>query len=128
MSKTLTLVQRAQLREWLVSRQRELEARSTALLGGAGRAAHARDVLLQDGDDATQHDADREVDLARTDREMVELAACRHALARLDGAGYGLCADCAEPIAFERLKAEPWALCCVRCERIREGLVVTPRL
>ena len=41
-------------------------------------------VLLQDGDDAPQRDADREVDLAMSDREVVGLAAIDAALARLE--------------------------------------------
>jgi len=33
---------------------------------------------------------------------------------------YGVCADCAADIPFDRLKAEPWALRCVACETQHE--------
>jgi RNA polymerase-binding transcription factor DksA len=33
---------------------------------------------------------------------------------------YGACSDCGEPIAFDRLKVEPWALRCIGCEGRRE--------
>lgn len=33
---------------------------------------------------------------------------------------YGLCAACEEPIAYRRLKAQPEARMCVRCQSARE--------
>ena len=35
---------------------------------------------------------------------------------RLENGHYGLCEECAEEIAFERLRALPTALCCVDCQ------------
>lgn len=37
----------------------------------------------------------------------------RHALARVDGGGYGVCEVCGEPIPEGRLEARPWATTCV---------------
>ena len=128
MTTHLTADQRAQLKERLLLRQHELDQRLERELGGGGRAAHAREVLLQDGDDAPQRAADREIDLVRSDAELRELGAVSQALQRLGSAEFGLCADCGQPIAFDRLKAEPWALRCVACESAREGAVITPRL
>jgi DnaK suppressor protein len=128
METRLTAGQRAQLKELLELRQHELDQRLARELGSGGRAAHAREVLLQDGDDAPQRAVDREIDLARDDAELRELGAISQALQRLDSAGFGLCADCGQPIAFDRLKAEPWALRCVACESAREGVVTPPRL
>jgi DnaK suppressor protein len=125
----LTAGQRAQLKELLELRQHELDQRLARDVGPQGRAAHARDVLQQDGDDAPQRSSDREIDLARNDAELRELGAISQALQRLEGADFGLCADCGEPIAFDRLKAEPWALRCVACESRREGGATSaPRL
>ncbi|HET9976149.1 MAG TPA: TraR/DksA C4-type zinc finger protein [Burkholderiaceae bacterium] len=128
MSVFLTAGQRAQLRERLELRQHELDRRIAAHTGASGRAAHARDVLLQDGDDAPQRDADREVDFALTDRELAELGAVSRALVRLDTPDFGACADCRAPIPFDRLRVEPWAERCVACEGAREGKVSAPRL
>lgn len=128
MNASLTSGQRAQLQELLELRQHELDRRVAAHLGAQGRAGRARDVLEQDGDDAPQRDADREVDLAQADREMDELGAVSRALVRLHQPGYGLCVDCSAPIPFDRLKVEPWATRCVACESAREGSVVSPRL
>jgi len=112
--------QRALLQQLLQLRQQELDRRVARHQGGASRSEHAREVLLQDGDDAPQRDADREIDLARADREIAELGAVSDALARLHDSSFGRCADCAQPIPFERLKLEPWALRCVACEAARE--------
>jgi len=126
MKSPLTPGQRAQLKELLELRQHELDGRVARQ--PQGRAEHAREVLLQDGDDAPQRDADREVDLARSDADLRELGAVSAALARLNEPGFGRCTDCGEAIAFDRLRIEPWALRCVACEARREGAVSTPRL
>jgi DnaK suppressor protein len=128
MNASLTPGQRAQLQELLELRQHDLDRRVAAHLGAQGRAGRASDVLEQDGDDAPQRDAEREVDLAQADRELDELGAVSRALARLHQPGYGLCVDCSAAIPFDRLKVEPWALRCVACEGAREGRVVSPTL
>lgn len=120
MSTTLTAGQRAQLKELLELRQIELDRRLGDELGARGRSGHARELLLQDGDDAPQRANDREVDFAQTDREMDELGQVSRALQRLAEPGYGRCDDCDAAIPFDRLKAEPWARRCVACESVRE--------
>jgi DnaK suppressor protein len=125
-SSSMTAGQRAQLRELLEVRQHELDRRIAGR--GAGRAQQANEMLEQDSDDAPQRDADREVDLARSDAEMQELGAVSRALSRLDEPGFGRCIGCGQQIAFDRLRIEPWALRCVGCEAAREGPLRPPRL
>ena len=120
MSTHLTAGQRALVESALRLRQLELDRRLAAQQGGQSRAEHAREVLLQDGDDATQRDAEREVDLALNDLEMVELGHVSHALRRIHDPDFGLCHDCHAPIPFDRLKLEPHAWRCTRCESARE--------
>jgi DnaK suppressor protein len=50
-------------------------------------------------------------------RQLRELEA---ALDRLDRGAYGECADCAEPIAYKRLRARPEARLCLECQEDRE--------
>lgn len=119
MNAFLTAGQRAQLRELLELRLHELDRR-VAAHQGLGRAAHARELLEQDGDDAPQRAADREVDLARSDAEIRELGAVSLALARWSRPDFGRCTECGEAIAFDRLRAEPWALRCLICEAVFE--------
>jgi len=120
MNTHLTAGQRAQLKELLELRAHELDGRLARELDQGSRATHARDVLLQDNDDAPQRAEAREIDLARTDRELHELGAVSRALAGLERPDYGQCVDCGGVIPFDRLKAEPWAQRCVPCESRHE--------
>lgn len=120
MSTHLTTGQRALLEAELSSRQRDLDRQLAERQGGLSRAEHARELLNQDSDDISHREADRELDMALNDRELAELGAVSAALRRLKEGGYGVCADCGEDIAFDRLKVEPWALRCIACESRRE--------
>jgi DnaK suppressor protein len=121
MNAPLDTTQRDALRSELLKRREALLGTLALHQGGASRVQHARDLLLQDGDDGPQRDADREVDLAFTDHERHELAEIGAALKRLDDDGYGVCADCGSEIPFARLKVQPQALRCVGCESSQEG-------
>jgi DnaK suppressor protein len=116
----LTAGQRALLQAELERRQHELDRQLADHQGGLSRVEHAREVLSQDSDDVSHREADREMDMALGDREIGELGAVSAALRRLQEGRYGLCADCGQAIAFDRLKVEPWALRCVACEGRRE--------
>ena len=116
----LTAGQHTLLESELQQRQRQLIGRLNEHLGGLSRAEHARELLQQDAHDAPQRGGDREMDMALSDLETLELAAVGQALARLQDGRYGSCADCGAEIPFDRLKAEPWALRCVSCETAAE--------
>ncbi len=116
----LTSGQRALLESALLQRQHVLDQRLAEHTQGQTRAEHAREVLLQDGDDAPQRESEREMDLALTDGEMLELGAVSEALRRLGRGAFGVCSACGEDIPFDRLKVEPWALRCVTCQATHE--------
>lgn len=120
MSSPLTAGQRALLEAALVQRQHQLDRRLREHHEGLSRPEHAHEMLDQDGDDAPQRQGEREVDMALSDLELGELGEVSAALRRLQSGDYGRCTDCGVDIAFDRLKAEPWALRCVDCERARE--------
>lgn len=119
--KNLTAGQQALLESELQQRQRQLNRRLNDHLGGLSRAEHARELLQQDAHDAPQRESDRELDMALSDMEMLDLADVNKALVRLQDGRYGSCADCDAEIPFDRLKAEPWALRCVACETQAEA-------
>ena len=120
MSSHLTSGQRALLKAELVTRQHELDRQMAQRTGGLSRAEHAHEVLVQDSDDLSHREADREMDLALGDRELAELGAVSAALLRLQQDAYGICVDCDCDIPFDRLKVEAWAQRCVPCEEKRE--------
>lgn len=120
MNPALTTAIRQQLLQQLQSRRVVLDAQRSAHLAGESRAEHAREVLLQDGDDATQRDAERTIDFDRTDRDAVALAEIDQALLRLQGGSYGLCHGCGSAIPLARLQLAPQALRCVACESALE--------
>lgn len=119
----LTAGQHALLETALLQRLQQIDRRLAEQLGGTTRAEHARGVLQQDGDDAPQREAEREIDLALSDRETVALGEVSAALATLRdtrSGRYGLCTGCGTEIPFDRLMAEPWAQRCVGCQSSRE--------
>ena len=116
MSHPLTSEQKSILERTLKQHLSDLRERMQLHSGGLSRVEHARAVLQQDGDDAPQRSSDREVDLAVSDMEAVELSKINAALARLDRADYGVCTSCGTNIAFERLLIEPTTQRCVACK------------
>lgn len=121
MSHPLSAAQLAELEALMRERQRDVMQQLEAHQEGQGRVDHAREVLQSDSDDASQHDAEREIDFAIGERDSAELAALQQALDRLAAGQYGRCVDCGEGIAFARLKLTPQALRCVACEAQYEG-------
>jgi RNA polymerase-binding protein DksA len=67
------------------------------------------------GDDALA-DLIMDLNLAETNRDIDELQEIRAALKRIDTGTYGMCEDCGEPIARERLEAHPAAVRCLECQ------------
>ncbi|MCQ9380163.1 TraR/DksA C4-type zinc finger protein [Methyloversatilis sp. XJ19-49] len=120
MNLPLTAEQRQRLELILRQEHEELSARRSAYLGGLTRAEHAREVLLQDGDDAPQRASDREIDLQRVEEDVARLADIDAALQRIAEGTYGVCRECGEVIPAERLEVAPYTRYCVACEAQRE--------
>jgi DnaK suppressor protein len=75
-----------------------------------------RDIASDMPDPGDQSFADLTTDLdnAAIGRDVQELRAIRRARAHMDNDTYGVCIDCGEPIAEERLMAQPTAERCAR--------------
>jgi RNA polymerase-binding protein DksA len=63
---------------------------------------------------------DRELDYTLEENSEHVLADIDAALKRIEEGTYGICTNCGEPIAVERLEALPWATLCIDCKRDRE--------
>lgn len=116
MSQSLSTEQKSIIQRVLKERLDHLQESMKQHSGGLSRFEHAREVLQQDGDDAPQRSSDREVDLAMTDMDVVELSKINAALARIGRAEYGVCISCGADIAYERLLIEPTTQRCVSCK------------
>lgn len=62
----------------------------------------------------------RELNLADIERDTAEINDIDAALRRIEDGRYGICLDCGEPIAVERLQAYPSAKRCHACQQAVE--------
>jgi len=58
----------------------------------------------------------QDLDQADASRDLAELRMLEAARARIADGTYGLCTNCGQDIAFERLRANPGAERCIRCQ------------
>lgn len=66
--------------------------------------------------DQAEADSQSETNLAQLSHELGELRALDAALARVAAGTYGSCANCGETIALARLRVQPVAHMCLRCQ------------
>ena len=78
----------------------------------AGSAPDSGDVSVA----TLIHDLDQ-FDVTRDLTELRELEAARE---RMTAGSYGVCSDCASDIEYARLRANPGAARCVRCQELHE--------
>ena len=99
---------------------------------------HAAQQARQESGEAGTHDvADRKDEAAQQQleslgdvqeqRDIDELALVESALQRLDAGIYGNCADCSEPISLQRLRVQPAARRCARCQLLAERALAGKR-
>ncbi len=60
---------------------------------------------------------DRELDITLEDNAEGVLEQIEAALKRIEDGTYGICQNCGQSIAPERLEARPWAALCIDCQR-----------
>jgi DnaK suppressor protein len=115
-------VNRAQLRDQLETRRSQLTEdlqRLRARIREHGSAPAGPDVE----DDVDEGDLDASlIDITNTTLRRIDVA-----LERLREGSYGRCTHCRGPIAESRLVAMPFAVCCRRCEGLRERESRPPR-
>ena len=106
-------------------RKRLEEEREELLVQAANLEADAADESWKEprsDDDAETGTAtferERTMSLARNARQMI--IQIERALDRIEAGSYGLCSNCGEPIAVERLEALPQAVDCLDCRRKAE--------
>lgn len=76
--------------------------------------------IPHDIEDLSLMDVIEDTGIAVADIRRKELEELDEALLKLDEGTYGICSECEEHIDEERLKAVPFAICCVKCASGRE--------
>jgi DnaK suppressor protein len=70
--------------------------------------------------DQIQAATERDVLVGLLNRDAQLRDDLRHAFDLMQEGAYGICEDCEESIPAARLKAIPWARCCVSCQEMRD--------
>lgn len=104
------------LRKTMIRLQTEIAAKRNEVRSLSGDLDAGDDFELM-----AQSDSIAEVDTAEILRDLEELRAAEHALARLEAGQYGLCEACEQPIPAGRLTAQPTAVRCVACQEALEA-------
>lgn len=121
MGSELTDAQRHEFRELLEQRQQEVSDEIQKELAES-KNQHYIDLAGQVGDLEDQALADLLVDegLAEIHHLVQEYRAIDAAIMRIQYRQYGACVDCDGPIAVERLRVNPVAIRCTRCQEHHE--------
>ncbi|MFC5883986.1 TraR/DksA family transcriptional regulator [Kitasatospora sp. CM 4170] len=95
----------------------EIDAAEAAI---TGLMRDSNDGAGDDQVDAGTKNISRESELALANNARDSLAQTEHALARLEGVGFGICESCGQAIGKARMQAFPRATLCVQCKAKQE--------
>lgn len=123
-SRTPAARRQAELKAMLETRRRDLANDLSNKMRDV-RTQTTAERAWTDDRDSSESNPQADIDLAVMQMKSETLARIDAALQRLADKKYGNCAECAEPISAERLRALPFAVRCTDCERARE--VTRPR-
>ncbi len=100
-----------------------LDAKTRILQEVSQKIKHESDSLkFEIGDiyDIASSERERELTLSLGDRDREKLSEIDEALERINDNIYGICEECGEPIAEDRLRALPFTRVCVECQSKNE--------
>lgn len=103
-------------RELLIGRRAELLSEAERTAQGMGDDAEG----YPDPTDRGVLESDRNLLLRIRDRERKLISKIDEALGRIADGTFGLCEECGEDIAVERLKARPVTTLCIECKADQE--------
>ncbi|HYW91604.1 MAG TPA: TraR/DksA family transcriptional regulator [Gammaproteobacteria bacterium] len=121
MAAELTERQITECRDLLRERSRELRELMRAELEASEDESYAELAgRVHDLGEAALADLLTDLELAEVDRHVAEFREIEAALLRIAQGTYGTCGDCGNPIRVERLRVNPTARRCLRCQEIYE--------
>ena len=118
----LSQAQQAQLVQVMNQRYQVLLEQVRDELENSGQQQYIELVgnVPTDSGDASMGDALADLNVAMIDRQIHELRDIEAARLRIQDEVFGMCVDCGDPIAFERLMVYPTAKRCIRCQQQHE--------
>ncbi|WBY03258.1 TraR/DksA family transcriptional regulator [Ramlibacter tataouinensis] len=116
----LTDAQRAELKDLLDRRERELQDIVAALRQSLARPDAGSGAAVLDSVEEGDARMMASVDLEQLRRHEDELLDIGHSRERMHRGEYGRCEECDRPIPYDRLKALPQARLCIEHEQARE--------
>jgi DnaK suppressor protein len=85
---------------------------------------HAREEIVletsADTLDQIENTASRNLAARQLELRSNRLRELRAALKRIETGDYGVCLECESEIGVKRLKAVPWARCCISCQELAD--------
>ncbi len=105
------------IRQILIKRR---DALRKALAGDLSMLNELKEQTAGDVVDAALDSAHNEISSQLAEVESRELASIENALERMKDGQFGVCESCSGKIPMARLKALPYATCCIECQRIME--------
>jgi RNA polymerase-binding protein DksA len=100
--------------------ERQLKAKMLELLSHQRDQGALKIEETADPFDQIQAATERDVLVGLLNRDAQLRDDLRRAFDLIQQGTYGICEDCGEIIASARLKAIPWARCCVSCQEMRD--------
>ena len=70
--------------------------------------------------DRVQGAVERELAIRQLESNFSRIQSVKLALERIEDGTYGTCMECEQEISPKRLKAVPWASCCVHCQELAD--------
>lgn len=116
---TFTKDQQSKIEHALEARYQSLIEEVRDELENAEQQQYAEIIGRDPADVGDESVADALTDLnaAMVDRQIHEIRDIEATRKRMKGEAFGICMDCGEPIAFERLLVSPTAQRCIRCQQ-----------
>jgi len=107
-----------QMKELLISQKRQIL--ETLVSGNADFRAIVAQMEPKDFGDVASDDIDRKMIEALGSQDIKRIKAIDAALSRIQQGRYGLCMKCGKKIPEERLRAIPYAVLCIDCQKGEE--------
>jgi DnaK suppressor protein len=110
----LTKEQIEELRRILLQKKKETLERIENFLKDSSLKVSSN---VGDEIDVADREMERQRQISLREKESEYLKQIEYALRKIEEGTYGICERCGEPISYERLKARPISIYCIKCKK-----------